>query len=90
MGPGVVSEDFKTSVRVLGARHVDEFRALCVLLGRRPHQMAADLVLDGIRRYREDPEVAPHLDVMVEAARSAAARRENEQASNVIPLRRNR
>jgi hypothetical protein len=83
-----VSVELKTSVRVLGADQVDEFRALCVLLGRRPHQLAADLVLEGIRRYRENPETAPHLAVMVEAARSAAARRENEQASNVIPLRR--
>lgn len=85
-----MSSELKTSVRVVGARQVDEFRALCVLLGRRPHQLAADLVLDGIRRAREDPMVAPHLQVMVEAARAAAARRENAQASNVIPLHRTR
>lgn len=52
-----MTESFKTSVRVVGADQVDEFRALCVLLGRRPHQLAADFVLDGIRRAREDPLV---------------------------------
>lgn len=85
-----MTDSFKTSVRVHGVRQVDEFRALCILLGRRPHQLAADLVLEGIRRAREDPQVGPHLAVMVEAARSAAARREGEQASNVIPLHRAR
>lgn len=85
-----MTDTLKTSVRVLGERQVDEFRALCVLLGRRPHQLAADLVLNGIRRYREDPDIALHLEAMVEATRSAAARRENEQASNVIPLHRTR
>lgn len=43
-----MTDELKTSVRVVGERQVDEFRALCVLLGRRPHQLAADLVLEGI------------------------------------------
>jgi hypothetical protein len=60
----------KTSVRVLGADQVDEFRALAVLLGRRPHELAADMVLDGIRRYRQDPDVGPRVVAMVQAARA--------------------
>ena len=58
-------EQLQTSVRILGERQVDEFEALCVLMRRRPHELAADLVLDGIRRYRSDPDVAPFVRLVV-------------------------
>jgi hypothetical protein len=48
----------KTSVRVLGQDQVDDFAALCALRGRRPHELAADMVLDAIRAARQDPETA--------------------------------
>jgi hypothetical protein len=62
-------EQITTSVRVLGRQQVDEFEALCHVLRRRPHQLAADLVLDGIRRYRDDPDVAPYVQQLVLALR---------------------
>jgi len=45
---------FKTSVRVLGLEQVDTFRAMCALAGRRPHEMAADIVLAAIREAQRD------------------------------------
>lgn len=85
-----MSAEFKTSVRVLGADHVDEFHALRLLLRMRPHELAAHLVSEGMARALADPEVGPSLRVIAESARTARARRENEQASNVIQLHRPR
>lgn len=67
-GPRPLGRNLKTTVRILGDV-VDEFQGLCHLLRRRPHELAADLVLEGIRRYREDPDVGPRLAVLVEERR---------------------
>ncbi|HEY3718312.1 MAG TPA: hypothetical protein VGL39_27635 [Jatrophihabitantaceae bacterium] len=63
-------ERFKTSVVVMGERQVDEFQALCALLGRRPHQLAADMVLTEIRRYRRRKHVAEAVRHLVDARRA--------------------
>jgi len=47
----------KTSVRILGQAQIDTWRAMCLLAGRRPHEMAADVVLAAIREGQEDHEV---------------------------------
>ena len=60
---------FKTSVMVVGERQVDEFHALCAVLGRRPHQLAADMVLAEIRRYRRRERVAAVVRLLVDARR---------------------
>lgn len=80
--------EFRTSVRILGADQVDEFHALCLLRGRKPYQLAADMVLDAIRAARDD--LAEHGAVveLVDARRHFRARRENEQAPNVVRLDR--
>lgn len=84
-----MTEELKTSVRV-GGDHVDEFQALRFLLRMRPHQLAAHLVAEGLGRYAADPETGPSMRVIAESLATARARRENEQASNVIPLHRPR
>jgi len=48
---------FKTSVRILGQDQIDTWRAMCLLAGRRPFQMAADVVLAAIREGQHDHEV---------------------------------
>jgi hypothetical protein len=54
-GPRPVEcETFKTSVRILGERQVETFRAMCALAGRRPHELAADIVLEAIREAQHD------------------------------------
>ena len=60
-GPRPLPTNLKTTVRVIGTRQVDEFEALCVLLGRRPHQMASDLVREGLEAARRDPELGPRV-----------------------------
>jgi hypothetical protein len=45
---------FSTSVRILGQAQIDTFRAMCVLAGRRPHELAYDIVLDAIRDAQHD------------------------------------
>jgi hypothetical protein len=47
----------KTSVRILGRNQVDTFRAMCALAGRRPHELAADIILDAIRAAEHDHDV---------------------------------
>jgi hypothetical protein len=77
----------KTSCRVIGQRQVDDFRALCLYYGRRPHQLVADWVLEAIERHRKDPEVAPYLANMLLAMQQL---REFEQAietGKVVDLR---
>lgn len=46
----------RTSVRILGQAQIDTFRAMCALAGRRPHELAYDLVLDAIREAQHDHE----------------------------------
>jgi hypothetical protein len=45
----------QTSVRILGRDQIDAFHALCLVEGRQPHQLAADIVLAEIRARRADP-----------------------------------
>ncbi|SNT60657.1 hypothetical protein SAMN05216276_107842 [Streptosporangium subroseum] len=47
----------RTSVRVRGERQIRTFLAMCRLAGRRPHELAADLVLAAIRAAQCDHEV---------------------------------
>lgn len=83
-----MSESFKTSVRVTGLQQVDEFHALCALFGRRPHELAADMVLAGIRGYREDLDVAARVEHLVAAARGYQLRdgQTGVRLGNVIDL----
>lgn len=73
-------EWFKTSVVVMGERQVDEFHALCGVLGRRPHQLAADMVLDEIRRYRRRKRYAEIVRLVVKG------RRENRERAAIPPI----
>jgi hypothetical protein len=77
-----MTKHFKTSVVVLGQRQVDDFHALCFLLGRRPHQLAADMVLAGIEAYRNDPKVAASVARLVEAQQA----NRDEEAGRPQPL----
>jgi hypothetical protein len=45
---------FKTSVRILGLEQIDTFPAMSALAGRRPHELAADIVLATIREAERD------------------------------------
>jgi hypothetical protein len=47
---------FRTSVRILGGAQIDTFKAMCALRGRRPHELAYDIVLDAIREAQHDHE----------------------------------
>lgn len=71
-GPRTLGPNLKTTVRILGNR-ADEFEALCHLLRRRPYQLAADLVLDGIRRHLLDPKTEQAVRHLVAARRRARA-----------------
>lgn len=81
-----MTDTFKTSVRVMGTRQIDEFHALCLLLGRRPHQLAADMVLEAIQAARKDPATGSALAELAEIRSHARAQQENREAPNVIPL----
>jgi hypothetical protein len=48
--------------RIFGQDQIDTFRAMCALAGRRPHELAADIVLEAILQARHDHEVQ-HLTV---------------------------
>lgn len=50
----VTCPTFKTSVRILGQEQIDTFRAMSALAGRRPHELAADIVLAAIREAQRD------------------------------------
>lgn len=56
---------FKTSIRILGDAQIDTFRAMCALRGRRPHELAYDIVLAAIRGAQHDHET----QAMVAAAK---------------------
>lgn len=45
----------KTSVSILGRDQIDAFHAMCLVEGRQPHQLAADIVLEAIRERQADP-----------------------------------
>lgn len=59
----------RTAYRVHGVDAVDEFWALCLLLGRRPHQLVAKLVNDRIAQIlSDDPGLADGVAQLVTAA----------------------
>ncbi len=64
----------KTSVRILGQDQIDTWKAMCLLSGRKPFQMAADVVLAAIREGQEDHEVQA-LVQSLRAAQSKSPRR---------------
>lgn len=72
-------ERFKTSVMVVGEQQIDEFHALCGILGRRPHQLAADMVLAEIRRYRRRQRYAEAVRLLVKARREYREQRKGAQ-----------
>jgi hypothetical protein len=47
----------RTTVRIYGDLQIETFEAMCAVLARRPHQLAADMVLDGIRKGRRDKNI---------------------------------
>ncbi|MEU8364934.1 hypothetical protein AB0C27_53865 [Nonomuraea sp. NPDC048882] len=47
----------RTQTRVLGEAQIRIFEALCRITGRRPHELATDLVLQALRELCYDPEV---------------------------------
>lgn len=62
--------ELRTTYRVRGADDVDEFRALCALLGRRPHQLVAELVNAQLTQmFANDPSLAGDVSQLVAAAR---------------------
>jgi len=74
----------KTSVTLSDEREIDEFEALCVYLGRRSSQLAADMVRAEIRRYRRRKHVGEFLALMVGLRRD---HRDREAAtSNYVDL----
>ena len=46
----------RTTVRVWGERQVGTFEALCERTGRKPHELASDIVLDELWSLSDDPE----------------------------------
>lgn len=74
-----MAAEFKTSVRILGDR-IDEFRALCLLRGRRPFQLAADYVLEGINRDMRDPETGSAVAELAAIHRRRREEREGKAA----------
>jgi hypothetical protein len=70
-------DSLATTYRVEGAAAVEEFRALCFLLGRRPHQLVAELVNAGLaQRFTDDPELAGDVAQLVAIARNHQRERE--------------
>jgi hypothetical protein len=47
----------KTLASIIGDRQIETFEAMCPISGRRPHEMASDVVLDAIRAAQHDHEV---------------------------------
>lgn len=63
--------ELRTSYRVQGADAVDEFRALCFLFGRQPHQLVAELVSDQLARlFGDNPGLADDVAQLVGIARN--------------------
>lgn len=46
----------RTTVRIMGEKQIETFEAMCWLAGRKPHEMAADVILDAIREGQHDHE----------------------------------
>lgn len=66
----------KTSVAIRGERQIDAFEAICHITGRKPYQLAADIVLQYIKEHRDDDAVVE----LVAARRSYQSEAEEEQA----------
>ncbi|OHV03701.1 hypothetical protein [Mycobacterium talmoniae] len=65
-------DELRTTFRVTGAASVEEFLAVCFLLGRRPHQLVAELVHEGVAQFLSDPvqaDAVAHLVALREARR---------------------
>lgn len=45
----------RTTVRIWGERQIGAFEAICAGTGRRPHEMASDIVLDELWALGVDP-----------------------------------
>jgi hypothetical protein len=80
-GPRPAGATFRTSVRILGEAQIETFRAMCAIEGRRPHELAYDIVLEAIRAGQENHQVQE----LVEAVRAYQA---SERAKNEIRRRR--
>jgi hypothetical protein len=61
----------RTSVAIIGQAQIDMFDAMCAVAGRRPHELAAELVLEAIRASQADPD----MQGLVTAARQSRRRR---------------
>ena len=47
----------KTTASVYGNRQIEIFEAMCASRGRRPHELASDILLDAIREAQHDHEM---------------------------------
>lgn len=67
-----------------GADAVEEFRALRFLLGRRPHQLVAELVDEGIGRIMSDPAQADTVAKLVALANGHRREREIRELNALL------
>ncbi len=47
----------RTSVRIFGEAQILMFEVMCAVEGRRPHQLAGDIILAAVKAAQEDPQL---------------------------------
>ncbi len=63
-----------TTVRIYGERQIRAFQVMAIDQARQPWQLAADIVLDGIRSGLRDPRIARTVALLPPLGRQPAPR----------------
>jgi hypothetical protein len=84
----------RATATLVGHQQIDEFHAICHLLGLRPHELATKWAVEGIRRARYNDAASAAVDAAVLAAREqqgrdpTTGRPVKKPPTNVVPMLR--
>ncbi|WP_457181319.1 hypothetical protein [Mycobacteroides abscessus] len=73
----------RTKFSLSGVDEVEQFRAICYLLERRPHQLVDDLVRDGISQLMAEPEFADTVSNLVAISRNNQSKKDIEELNAI-------
>lgn len=77
------SRQMRTTFTATGDDAVEQFRAICYLLKRRPHQLVDDLVRDGISQLMAEPEFADIVHNLVAILRNSQRKKDIEELNAI-------
>ncbi|SHU72418.1 Uncharacterised protein [Mycobacteroides abscessus subsp. abscessus] len=77
------SGQLRTTFTTNGAAEVEQFRAICFLLKRRPHQLVEDLVRDGISQLMADPEFSEIVQNLVSILRNNQRKKDIDEVKAI-------